>query len=154
MLDADLATVYGVATRVLNQAVGRNKKRFPQDFRFQLTKVERAEAITNCDHLRDLRFSTVRPWAFTEHGAIMAASVLNSPRAVEMSVFVVRAFLRMRTLAGSYAQLATKLDALERQVAGHDTDIKATFSALRGLLEPPHRPQRLIGFTDGRQKRQ
>ena len=130
MLDADLATVYGVATRVLNQAVSRNTKRFPSDFRFQLTKVERAEVITNCDHLRDLRFSSVRPWAFTEHGAIMAASVLNSPRAVQMSVFVVRAFLRLREMAPMYAVLAAKLKALECQVAGHDADLKEMFSAL------------------------
>ena len=112
----------------------------------------RSEAVTNCDHLRSLKFSSVRPWAFTEHGAIMAASVLNSPRAVEMSVFVVRAFLRLRVLASTYAQLAAKLDALERQVAGHDTDIKAMFSALRGLIEPPRKPHRQIGFTENRRK--
>lgn len=99
MLDADLAAVYGVATKALNQAVKRNGERFPSDFRFQLTKAERDEVVTNCDHLRSLRFSPVRPWAFTEHGAIMAASVLNSPRAVEMSLFVVRAFIRLREVA-------------------------------------------------------
>ena len=149
MLDADLAAVYGVATKALNQAVRRNRERFPRDFRFRLTNAERAEAVTNCDHLKGLRFATVRPWAFTEHGAIMAASVLSSPRAVEMSVFVVRAFLRMRALAGTYAQLATKLDALERQVAGHDTDLKQMFKALRALIEPARKPRRQIGFWKG-----
>ena len=146
MLDADLAAVYGVATKALNQAVRRNGERFPPDFRFRVTKAERAEVVTNCDRLKSLRFSTVRPWVFTEHGAIMAASVLNSPRAVEMSVFVVRAFLRLRVLASTHRELATKLNALERKVAGHDTDLKQMFNALRALIEPSHKPRRQIGF--------
>ena len=153
MLDADLAVVYGIATKVLNQAVRRNRERFPPDFRFQLTKAERAEVVTNCDHLRGLRFSTVRPWVFTEHGALMAASVLNSPRAVQMSVFVVRAFLRLRVLTRTHAELSAKFDALERKVAGHDTDLKQMFNALRALIEPPRKLPRQIGFlrkVDGR----
>ena len=96
MLDADLADLYGVATKVLNQAVKRNMDRFPGDFLFQLTAEEKAEVVTDCDHLAKLKFSPVLPYAFTEHGAIMAASVLNSPQAVEVSVFVVRAFVRLR----------------------------------------------------------
>lgn len=146
MLDADLAAVYGVATKALNQAVKRNGERFPSDFRFQLTKAERDEVVTNCDHLRSLRFSPVRPWAFTEHGAIMAASVLNSPRAVEMSLFVVRAFIRLREVAHRHTELAAKLDALERKVAGHDADLKQMFAAMRALIEPVRKPRRQIGF--------
>src|SRR3970040_1264518 len=92
MLDADLAVLYGVSTRVLNQAVKRNRERFPEDFMFRLTVAEKAEVITNCDHLRPLRFSPALPYAFTEHGAIMLASVLNTPIAVQASVQVVRAF--------------------------------------------------------------
>ena len=87
LVDADLAEIYGVSTKALNQAVKRNAERFPEDFRFQLTAAEREEVVTNCDHLTRLKFSPVLPWAFTEHGSIMAASVLNSQRAVEMSVF-------------------------------------------------------------------
>jgi hypothetical protein len=146
MLDADLAAVYGVATKAFNQAVKRNIERFPSDFRFQLTRVERDEVVTNCDHLRRLKFSTVRPWVFTEHGAVMAATVLNSPRAVEMSLFVVRAFVRLRSLTRHRAALAAKLEALERRVAGHDEDLEQMFAALRRLIEPSRKPRRQIGF--------
>jgi len=146
MLDSDLAAIYGVTTKVLNQAVKRNIKRFPADFRFQLTKAERDEVVTNCDHLRNLKFSPTRPWAFTEHGAIMAASVLNTVRAVEMSLFVVRAFVRLRVLARNHAELVAKIDAIERGVDGHDEDIEGMFEALRALLAPRVRHRRQIGF--------
>lgn len=92
LVDADLAEIYGISTKALNQAVKRNAERFPEDFRFQLTATEREEVVTNCDHLTRLKFSPALPWAFTEHGSIMAASVLNSQRAVEMSLFVVPAW--------------------------------------------------------------
>jgi hypothetical protein len=141
ILDADLAVVYGVTTKALNQAVRRNASRFPSDFRFRLTRTERAEVVTNCDHLARLRFSRVLPWAFTEHGAIMAASVLNSARAVEMSVFVVRAFVRLRALSRSHADLGAKLDLIEKRVAGHDEDLRQVFAVLRKLIELPHKPQ-------------
>jgi hypothetical protein len=146
MLDADLAAVYGVTTKALNQAVKRNIRRFPKDFRFRVTKAERDKVVTNCDHLRRLRFSRVLPWAFTEHGAIMAASVLKSSRAIEMSVFVVRAFIRLRDLTRSHAELVGKLDAIERRVTGHDEDIEQMFAALRTLIEPPRKQRRQIGF--------
>ena len=146
MLDTDLAAVYGVTTKALNQAVKRNVKRFPAGFLFRLTKKERDEVVTNCDHLRFLKFSPTRPWAFTEHGAIMAASVLNSARAVQMSVFVVRAFVRLRELARNHVELAAKIDLLERKVADHDTDLEAMFAALRRLIEPRRQPRRQIGF--------
>jgi ORF6N domain len=146
LVDADLAEIYGVSTKALNQAVKRNAERFPEDFRFQLTAAEREEVVTNCDHLTRLKFSPVLPWAFTEHGSIMAASVLNSQRAVEMSVFVVRAFVRLRDLARTHAELARHLDALERRVTVHDADLKGVFVALRRLIEPPSKPRRQIGF--------
>lgn len=90
MLDADLAALYGVLTKVLNQAVKRNKERFPVDFVFQLTKEEKDEAVTNCDHLKRLKFSPTLPYVFTEHGAIMLATILNSSVAVQASIQVVR----------------------------------------------------------------
>jgi ORF6N domain len=108
LIDADLATIYEVQTRTLNQAVRRNPHRFPEDFIFQLTAKEKSEVITNCDHLVRLKYAKALPLAFTEHGAIMAATVLNSTRAVAMSVYVVRAFLQMRE------QLAANREILRR----------------------------------------
>jgi hypothetical protein len=147
MLDDDLARVYGVPTRALNQAVRRNGERFPRDFAFQLSQDEfdvlRSQTVISNPGRGGRRYP---PWAFTEHGAIMAASVLNSPRAVEMSVFVVRAFVRLRDFARTHAEIAAKLSALERKVTGHDEDLKRMFAALRGLLEPPMKPSRPIGF--------
>ncbi len=96
MLDADLAALYGVSTKRLNQQVKRNLARFPADFRFQLTRSERDEVVADCDHLSKLRFSPSMPYVFTEHGALMAASVLNTARAVEVSIYVVRAFVSLR----------------------------------------------------------
>ena len=108
MLDADLADLYGVTTKRLNEQVKRNRKRFPADFMFQLTSHEKAEVVANCDHLTRLKFSPVKPFAFTEHGAVMIASVLNSERAVEVSVYVVRAFVKLRELLGTHKKLAQK----------------------------------------------
>lgn len=135
MLDTDLAELYGVSTKALNQAVKRNRDRFPPDFMIRLTRVEKREVVTNCDHLQRLKFSAVLPGAFTEHGAIMLASVLNSPRAIEVSVFVVRAFVRMREIFASHAELARKTQKLEK-----------TYDALRKLMAPPVGPRRRIGF--------
>ena len=146
ILDTSLAQVYGVPTKALNQAVRRNIGRFPEDFRFQVTRGEWAEVVTNCDHLSRLRFSPVPPWAFTEHGAIMAASVLNSPRAIEMSVFVVRAFVRLRDVARTNAEIGKHLALLERRVTAHDGALKEVFSAIRGLLQPARPPRKQIGF--------
>jgi hypothetical protein len=147
MLDVDLAAAYGVLTKALNQAVRRNARRFPADFRFQLTAKERDEVVTNCDHLRNLKYASALPWVFTEHGALMAATVLNSPRAVEMSVFVIRAFIRLRAYARGHAEIAKRLKALERRVTGHDDDLRDLFNALRKLLAPSPRSARQIGFA-------
>ena len=130
MLDADLAELYGVLTKVLNQAVKRNKERFPVDFMFQLTKEEKDEGVTNCDHLKRLKFSPTLPHAFTEHGAIMLATILNSPVAVQSSIQVVRAFVRLRQMLASNAELARKLDTLERK---YDAQFKVVFDAIRQL---------------------
>ncbi|MBI5525754.1 MAG: ORF6N domain-containing protein [Deltaproteobacteria bacterium] len=121
ILDSDLAAVYGTATRTFNQAITRNAKRFPLDFMFTLTADEKREVITNCDHLRHLKFSPYLPRAFTEHGAVMAASVLNTPHAVEASIFVVRAFIRLREVMQVQRALATQLKELERKV---DSSVK------------------------------
>ena len=151
LLDTDLAALYGVPTKVLNQAVRRHNERFPADFSFRLNDVEKSEVVTICDHLVRIKYSSVRPLAFTEHGAIMAATVLNSPRAVEMSVYVVRAFVKLRQVLAANEELAHKLEALEKSVATLDADtrkqFKEVYRAIRALMTPPVAKSRPIGFT-------
>jgi hypothetical protein len=148
MLDSDLARAYGVTTAILNQAVKRNAARFPADFRFQLTGEEFANLMSQFVTSSSRHGGRRKlPWAFTEHGALMAATVLNSPRAVEMSVFVIRAFIRLRAYARGHAEIAERLDILERRVTDHDDDLREMFDALRGLLAPSPRDTREIGFA-------
>jgi ABC-type uncharacterized transport system fused permease/ATPase subunit len=123
--------------------VKRNKGRFPEDFAFRLTTEEKEEVVTKCDNLARLKFSPVLPFGFTEHGAIMAASVLNSQRAVETSVYVVRAFVRMREALATHRGLAQRLNELERK---YDSQFRVVFDAIRALMEPPKTPRRRIGF--------
>ena len=143
MLDADLAALYGVTTKALNQAVKRNKERFPSDFMFQLNPEEKKEVVTNCDHLSQLRFSYTLPYAFTEHGALMLANILNSERAVRVSVQVVRAFVRLREVLATHADLAKKLEEMERK---YDSQFKVVFEAIRQLMTPPEPKKKGIGF--------
>jgi hypothetical protein len=167
ILDSDLAKLYGVSTKALNQAVKRNADRFPGDFAFQLNAAEvgnlrsqvvtsssgpvesiesnlnRSQFVTGSQKHRDPRF---RPWAFTEHGAVMVASVLNSKRAVEVSIYEVRAFVKLREMLGTHKALAQKLDELERQVESHDSHIRSLFEAIRQLMEPARPKSRRIGF--------
>jgi len=143
ILDADLAKLYGVTTKRLNQQVKRNRDRFPDDFMFQLTPGEKAEVVANCDHLSRLKFSPAFPHAFTEHGAIMAASVLNTPRAIETSIFVVRAFVKLREMLATHKDLERKLIALEKK---YDEQFKVVFEAIRALMSPPEKSRKKIGF--------
>lgn len=150
IIDADLADIYEVPTKVLNQAVKRNRLRFPGDFVFQLTVEEKSEVVTDCDHLSRLKYSKSLPFAFTEHGALMAASVINTPRAVQMSVFIVRAFIAVRELLSSRRELDKKLAELERRVGGHDEAIGSLVAAIRRLAGRDEggagRSGRKIGF--------
>lgn len=146
MLDAELAQLYGVPTKRLNEQVKRNAERFPIDFMFRLTSDEKAEVVANCDHLVKLKFSKTLPFAFTEHGAIMAATALNSPQAVEMSVFVVRAFVQLREMLSTHKELSAKLESLERKVGSHDQAITGLIDAIRRLMDPPVQKKRNIGF--------
>ena len=146
MLDADLAALYGVTTKRLNEQVRRNLSRFPQDFLFQLTAEEKAEVVANCDHLAALKFSSALPYVFTEHGAVMLASVLNSPVAVQASIQVVRAFIKLREILGTQHKLALKLLELENRLGEHDEEIAALFEAIRQLMQPPDKPAKPIGF--------
>ncbi len=145
MLDSDLAELYGVSTGALNQAVKRNLTRFPSDFMFQLTKTEKAEVVTNCDNLKHLRYSSNLPYAFTEHGALMLANVLNSERAAQTSVQVVRAFVRLRQMLASNAELARKLAALENK---YDAQFKVVFDAIRQLMSPPAKSSEALTAND------
>jgi hypothetical protein len=147
ILDRDLAALYGVTTKALNQAVKRNADRFPTDFMFRLTKAEQIEVAESDARLTRIRFSRIPPNAFTEHGAIMAASVLNSPRAVEVSVLVVRAFVKLRELLFTHKELAKKFAELECRLANHDVAIQQCLTAIRQLMQPPPAPpRRKIGF--------
>jgi hypothetical protein len=154
MLDSDLAAMYAVTTKRLNQQLKRNRQRFPDDFAFQLTTEEfvnlRSQIATS-----SLRSQTAtskkggrryRPWAFTEHGAIMLAAVLNSDVAIEASVRVVRAFVRLREMVSANAELAAKFAQLERRLDSHDEAIAQLFAAIRQLLAPPPAKKREIGF--------
>ncbi len=147
IIDSDLAEVYGVPTKALNQAIRRNAERFPSDFMFRLTKKEKQEVVTNCDHLQNLKFSPVNPCAFTEHGAIMVASLLNSSRAIEVSVFVVRAFVQLREMVAGHKELARKIAELERKLGDHDKQIMILIEAIKQLMDPKLPPRtRRIGF--------
>jgi hypothetical protein len=147
ILDADLAELYGVQVRHLNQQVKRNAKRFPLAFRFQLSpeelKILRSQNVISSEGHGGARY---RPYAFTEHGAIMAATVLNSERAIEMSVFVVLAFVRMRRAIAGNRHILTKLAELERRLETHDTDIQDLMEAIRELMNPAEPSRTRIGF--------
>ena len=150
MLDADLAALYGVSTRRLNEQVRRNRSRFPDDFLLELTVDEYANLKS---HFATSSWGGRRrlPLAFTEHGAIQVAAVLNSPRAVEMSVYVVRAFVKLRQLFASKKDLARKLGALERSLLAMDLrtqrQCKEVYAAIRALMKEPAPKRRGIGFT-------
>jgi hypothetical protein len=147
ILDNDLAELYNVPVKRLNEQVRRNRQRFPADFMFQLTAQEdqilRSQIATSKKQHGDRRYP---PYAFTEHGAIMAATVLNSKRAIEMSVFVVRAFVRMREMLANNRQLAAKINQLEYRLETHDSAIQELIDAIKELMAPAGTPRRKIGF--------
>ena len=157
IIDVDLAMLYGVPTKRLNEQVKRNRERFPADFLFQLTAQEKEEVVASCDHLQKLKFSKTLPYAFTEHGAIQAANVLASSQAVEMGIYVVRAFVHLREAVSTNLEVAQRLAELELKTESlelsHDTFSRNTRLQLRQLLEavreltvPIDPPRRPIGF--------
>ena len=144
LLDQDLAALYGVPTKRLNEQVRRNRERFPGDFMFQLTddEIELMRSQNATASKRNIRY---RPYAFTEHGAIMAANVLNSPRAVQVNIAIMRAFVRLREILSSHKDLARKLEEMEKK---YDAQFKVVFDAIRELMKPPSAPpKRKIGFV-------
>jgi hypothetical protein len=146
MLDSDLAVLYGVATRRLNEQVKRNRSRFPADFAFVLSDAEYRNlksqfATSSWGGRRKL------PLAFTEHGALMLASVLNSQRAIELSVLVIQAFVQMRQFVQAHAEISSRINELERRLGTHDAAVANLIKAIRQLALPPPKPSRPIGFT-------
>jgi len=152
MIDKDIAELYGVTTKRLNEQVKRNKKRFPPDFMFQLTEKEKEYVVANCDHLKNLKFSPNLPFAFTEHGAVMLASVLNSGRAIEVNIQIVRVFTKMRELLLVHKDILLQLDKIERKLTQHDEDIALIFQYLKKLLSPPETARPKIGFKRSNEK--
>lgn len=157
ILDTDLAKLYGVPTKRLNEQVKRNRARFPMDFMWQLSHTEKQEVVANCDHLAHLKFSKVLPYAFTEHGAMQAANVLASTQAIAVGIYIVRAFVRLRELITSHKELAARLNELENHAhlltlkqetfERHTRDeLKAIITALRALMATKETARRPIGF--------
>jgi hypothetical protein len=160
ILDADLAELYGTTTKRMNEQVKRNLDRFPADFMFQLTSEEvqamRSQFATTSDPLQGMRSQIAtaskrnirfRPNAFTEHGALMAASILSTPRAIDVSVYLIRAFVKLRELLSTHKELAHNLADLERRVSSHDESIQSLVAAIRQLMQPPQTTlTKRIGF--------
>ena len=153
MLDSDLAELYRVPTFRLNEAVKRNQARFPADFMFQLTKEETASLTSQIAMSNTGRGGRrTLPYAFTEHGVAMLSSVLNSKRAVQVNLLIIRAFVKLREMLSTHKDLARKLEDLEKKYETHDVQIKAVFDAIRKLIEQPVAPHRRIGFATQPQK--
>jgi ORF6N domain-containing protein len=149
MLDSDLAELYRVPTYRLNEAVKRNRERFPRDFMFQLGQKE-ADCLTSQIAMSNAGRGGRRtlPYVFTEHGVAMLSSVLNSDRAVQVNIAMMRAFVRLRQMIATHKELAHKIDQLEKKFAEHDSQLESVFQAIRDLIEPPVTPtKRRIGFA-------
>ena len=146
MIDTDLAKLYEVQTKVLNQSVKRNLKRFPKDFMFQLTKEEKEEVVTNCDHLSKLRFSPVLPYVFTEQGVSMLSSVINSERAIMVNIQIMRTFTKLREMIESHKDLKRKLEDMEKK---YDGQFQIVFEAIKRLIEPEVKPKRKLEILGG-----
>ncbi len=155
MIDRDLAELYGVTTKRLNEQVKRNIKRFPVDFMFSLTIEEKRYVVANCDHLNNLKYSPNVPFAFTEHGAVMLASILNSDKAIEVNVRIVKLFNAMRVVLQSNQALLLKLEQLDKKISGigfdvkmHDGEIEIIFELINDIREEKkkHPPKNPIGF--------
>lgn len=149
IVDADLARLYGVKTKRLNEQIKRNSTRFPEDFMFQLTKTEKGELVANCDQLNNLKYSSSLPNVFTEHGVVMTASVLNTKRAIEVSIYVVRAFIQLRKAIAGKKLLTEDTLEIQEQINIHDQAIHSIIKIVRDLMKENKITERRIGFTAG-----
>jgi len=153
MINSDLAELYGVTTKRLNEQVKRNSKRFPVDFMFQLTADEKQEVVANCDQLERLKYSSALPYVFTEHGAVMLASVLNSDRAINVNIQIIRIFTRLRQLLETQTEILRKLEQLEINDVEQDRQIQLIFEYLNQLeqikqQEIEYKERKKIGFKN------
>jgi len=146
MIDRDIAELYGVETKHLNRQVKRNIQRFPEEFMFQLNVEERNQLVSICHRFKTMKHSSSLPYAFTEHGVAMLASVLKSDRAIKISINIIKAFVKLREMLSTNKELAHKLEQLERKTEKHDEEIKLIFDAIRQLMAPPEPKKRKIGF--------
>ncbi len=151
MLDADLSIIFGTTTKRLNQQVKRNIRRFPEGFYFQLNEKEKEWVVTNCDHLAQLKFSKNLPYAFTKHGTIMVAMILNTPIAADASVEIVKAFVKLRRIAARNKDLTKRLNELEIK---YDSQFKTIFDAIRKLIHLPlvDQDRRRVGYRTSNEK--
>lgn len=143
MIDRDLAELYEVDTKVLNQAVKRNLSRFPPDFMFQITNEEKKELVTACDRFASLKHSSSNPYVFTEQGVSMLSSVLNSERAIQVNIQIMRTFSRLRQMLTAHEDLKRKVDSMEKK---YDQKFKMVFDAIKELITDELKPKRRIGF--------
>jgi phage regulator Rha-like protein len=147
MIDRDLAELFGVENKYLNRQVRNNMRRFPEEFMFQLAKDERSELVTFCHRFETMKHSTSLPCVFTEHGVAMLASVLNSEKAIKISVMIIKTFVKLREIISTHKELAHKFSELENKIEKHDVEIRSIFEAIRQLMAPPSEPpKRRIGF--------
>ena len=146
MIGNDLAELYGISTKRLNEQVKRNKKRFPADFMFRLTKKEANSIRSHFATLKRGQHTKYLPYAFTEQGVAMLSSVLNSERAIQVNIAIMRAFVKLRHILSTHKKLVHKLDLLEKKIEKHDIEIQGIFEAIRQLMTVPGKPRRRIGF--------
>jgi len=148
MIDRDLADLFGVETKRLNEQVKRNIKRFPSRFMFQLSPEEKDEVVANCDHLSNLKFSPFLPYVFTEHGTVMLANVLNSERAIQTSIFIVEAFIKLREMFSDTQNLKIEIEEIKHKIQSQDKNIELVFSYLDELMDKQTQPKerKRIGF--------
>ena len=146
ILDRDLAKIYGVETKNLNRQVKRNKDRFPKEFMFQLSVREKKELVTKWHRFRSMKHTSSLPYAFTEHGVAMLASVLNSDRAVKMSIYIIKVFIKLRELLMTHKEIVLKLNELEKKFGQHDEKIITIFQAIKQMMVQEESPKPKIGF--------
>lgn len=152
MIDSDLARLYGVSTKRLNEQVKRNKKRFPEDFMFRISKEEKEEIISCFDHLNALKFASALPFVFTEHGAVMLASILNSDKAIETNIQIVRVFTNLRMMLADNTELRFEIEKIKKKLENHNKNIELVFQYLDELIEKKAKPRKPIGFKIPKQK--
>jgi phage regulator Rha-like protein len=149
MIDADIAQLYGVDTKRLNEQVKRNKNRFPKNFMFELTKEEKNEVVAICDHLENLKFSPVLPKVFTEHGIMMVANVLTSERAIQVSIQIIEVFIKMREMLTNNLSLKLEIEEMKKKLENQNKNIEVVFSYLDELMEKKESPRKQIGYKKG-----